>query len=792
VSGYVVDALVGGSPAVPAVGDSSLVTNLNAVMPTFVGDGSTRVIDVGDYISLNAGDILIFRPEESDGSVTITDNNILDTLISGGTLSSISGAYSTANGMTAEEIMLDAGKFVSPEQVPSPEENIPGQVLDSLSIKVFSTYGSGAAPLESFTRLSDGVTRNYKINLPITDFNSVLVYVDKVKKDVVADYEIDFLQNSITLNIAPLLDSVIEIFSVGVGGLGISDYQNFIADGDTTLFLTSANYENTTSIFVTVNGVPTEVSFVDSGELLDVKNRTLVQFALPPAAFSVIKIICLSATVDTDSTGYSIVRVNKQEFIYDGSTRSFDIAEFVNLSRGSILASSIVEVNGTALKGVDSIFRIYDGNNDILLGVDPFEASGAILPANIKVFVNGDLKLLVQDYDYDGITKILILNPEFLNFGDRIKVEVDLRTEYTFVDNNLIIPSSISLSENDIITMTWFSEYPTMDIVSDEFAGGKVNYKLSRVPLDGSYVWAYKNGQRLTKDVDYSVSNPRGVLYLKNSTTTQDLIKIVQFGSDLYKDSSAYEIYKDMLNVNYFRRYSIGAVQLARDLYYYDNEILVTDASSLAEPKITSNKPGIITINGERIAYFHKNGNRLTQLRRGLSGSSIRELHAADSDVNDASDTEALPYKEEQIREDFVSDGSTLLIGPLPFVPTKTAVNNWFKTSIPDENGPCYELEIFVGGRRLRKTSTVLFDESLASTSPEGDRTVEAEFSVDGVSAYVRLTAPPPAGTRITVIKKTGNVWYDRTDSGLSGDKLLINTNAIARTIARKTTKLPE
>lgn len=772
--------------------DSNSVINPNAQMPTFVGDGSTRVIDVGDYISLNAGDTLIFRPEESDGSVTITDNNILDTLISGGTMSSISGAYSTANGMTAEEIMLDAGKFVSPEQVPSPEENIPGQVLDSLSIKVFSTYGSGAAPLESFTRLSDGITRNYKINLPITDFNSVLVYVDKVKKDVVADYEIDFLQNSITLNIAPLLGSVIEIFSVGVGGLGISDYQNFIADGDTTLFLTSANYENTTSVFITVNGVPTDVSFVDSGEILDVKNRTLVQFALPPAAFSVVKIICLSATVDTDSTGYSIVRVNKQEFIYDGSTRSFDVAEFVNLSRGSILASSIVEVNGTALKGVDSIFRIYDGNNDILLGVDPFEASGAILPANIKVFVNGDLKLLVQDYDYDGITKILILNPEFLTLGDRIKVEVDLRTEYIFVDNNLIIPPSISLSENDLITMTWFSEYPAMDIVSDEFVGGKVNYKLSRVPLDGSYVWAYKNGQRLTKDVDYSVSNPRGVLYLKNSTTTQDLIKIVQFGSDLYKDSSAYEIYKDMLNVNYFRRYSIGAVQLARDLYYYDNEILVTDASSLAEPKITSNKPGIITINGERIAYFHKNGNRLTQLRRGLSGSSIRELHAIDSDVNNASDTEALPYKEEQIREDFVSDGSTLLIGPLPFVPTKTTVNNWFKTSIPDENGPCYELEIFVGGRRLRKTSTVLFDESLASTSPEGDRTVEAEFSVDGVSAYVRLTAPPPAGTRITVIKKTGNVWYDRTDSGLSGDKLLINTNAIARTIAQKTTKLPE
>jgi hypothetical protein len=773
--------------------NSSSVINPNAQMPTFVGDGSTRIVEIGQYISLNAGDTLIFRPEDSDGSVTITDNNILDTLVSGGSLAAISGAYSTANGSTVEEILLDAGKFVSPEQVPAPEENIPGQVLDSLSIKVFSTYGSGSTPLESFTRLSDGVTAKFKINLPIVKENSILVYVDKVKKIVDIDYEIDYIDNSITLLPVPPINSVIEIISVGIGGLGILDYQNFVADGETTLFLTSAFYNDTASVFVTVNGEPSEVNFIESSELLDTKNRTLVQFALPPSAFSIIKIIVLSAVADSDSTGYSVIKINKQEFIYDGSTRSLDIDEFVNLSRGSVLASSIVEINGIALKGVDSIFRVYDGTNEnILLGVDPFEASGSILPANIKVFVNGQLKILVQDYDYDGITKILTMNTTFLTIGDKIKVEVDLRAEYSFIDNNLIIAPSIPLVENDIITITWFSEYPTMDIFSDEFVGGKVNYKLATVPLDGSYVWVYKNGERLTKDVDYTVSIPRGVVYLNEQTTTQDSIKIVQFGSDVYRDPSAFELYKDMLNINYFRRYAIGSIRLNKDLFYYENEIVLTDASSLPDPKINFNKPGIITINGERIAYFQKNGNTLSQLRRGLSGSSIREVHAIGSDVNDASDTEALPYTEEQMREDYVSDGSTLLIGPLPFVPNKASITNWFRTTIPEDNGPSFELEVFVGGRRLRKTSTVLFDESLAATSPEGDRTVEAEFSVDGITPFIRLTVPPAAGVRITVIKKTGKVWYDRTDSGLSGDNLLINTNSIARTIAQKTTKLPE
>jgi hypothetical protein len=40
----------------------------------------------------------------------------------------------------------------------------------------------------------------------------------------------------------------------GIGGIGILDYQEFVADGATTLFLTNANYDSTSSIFVTVNG----------------------------------------------------------------------------------------------------------------------------------------------------------------------------------------------------------------------------------------------------------------------------------------------------------------------------------------------------------------------------------------------------------------------------------------------------------------------------------------------------------------------------------------------------------
>jgi hypothetical protein len=64
---------------------------------------------------------------------------------------------------------------------------------------------------------------------------------------------------------------------------------------------------------------------------------------------------------------------------------------------------------------------------------------------------------------------------------------------------------------------------------------------------------------------------------------------------------------------------------------------------------------------------------------------------------------------------------------------------------------------------------------------------------VDGVSPYIRLTTAPAAGTRITVIKRTGNSWYDRgTTTATSGVTLLENSTAISKFIAAKSTQLPE
>jgi len=776
-----------------------------AVMPSFVGNGTTNTINFINpetgklYLQLNNGDTLIFRTIESDGSVTINDVNLVDTNISGGTLSAMGGAYLTATGTRAEEISIDGDKFITPDQVPAPEENVPGQVLDSVSIKVFNTTNTGAAPLQNKVYVSNGIQRIYNIDLEILESKSVVVYVDKIKQNLTGptvDYTLNLISNTVEFVIAPMINSVIEIISIGIGGIEILDYQEFLADGETSLFLTNARFDQTSKVLVTVDGELANTGFINSTPVVDNTESTLIQFGINPAVNQIVKIVCLGASPDADPANLEVIRVNKQVFEFDGSSRSYELDNFVNLSRGSSKSSILVSVNNIQLAGVDTIYEIFDGNNNnIVIGVDPLEPIGNITSGNIRVFVNGNLKRFVIDYVYDGNQNLITIPATSLTIGDEIKIEVDLRTQFTIVGNVLTISNSANLIDGDEIEVTWFSEYPTLDVITDKFTGGRVFYRLSRVPLNVSYLWIYKNGERLSQGTDYRLSLPQGIVYLTVNSTDSDQIKIVQFGTTIRQSPIAYEVYKDMLNVYHFKRFSKQvSVTLATDLYYYDQTIEVTDASNLFIPVPSRNLPGVVIINNERIEYFVKNGNTLGQLRRGSLGTAIAELHIIGSYVVDSSSSETVPYNEEQQRSDFVSDGSSLLIGPLDFIPAKSTVDFYRAVDgIPVDYGQCDELEVFVGGRRLRKKSVSAYNEVLGASSPSADVILEAEFSVDGTSPNIRLTTPVSAGQRITVIKRVGKTWYNRgVNTATTGNTFLGNDTPMIKFIKEKSTELPE
>lgn len=642
-------------------------SNLDAAIPTFIGDGVTSVITVGTYLQLDSGDTLIFRLIDSDGSVSIRDPNLLDTELSGGTLNRFAGgAYATATGLTPEEIIIEGEKFISPDQVPAPEENIPGQVLESLSIKVFSSTLTGALPLETSTVISDGITLEYSIGITVVESKSIIVYVDKNKQVIEQDYSVNFRNNQVIFSVAPPTGSVIEIISFGIGGVSILDYQDFVADGNTTLFLTNANYNDTNLVFVTVNGVQINTEFIDSTGIADTTGKTLIQFGIAPSNGEVVRIISIG--VRNVLAQQPIIRVNQQIETFDGSTRSLPLTNFVNFESVSTLSSMLVEVNNVALQGVDTVYEIYNGdNNQFVLGTDPLELAGVILTPNIEVYVNGQLRTFILDYVYDGVSKIVTIESSILRKGDIVEIINSFRSNYSVSGNNLIINSGVLLNEGDKITITWFDRYDRMRIISDEYTGGKVNYRLFATPLNSSYVWVYKNGIRLTQDFDFSVSLPRGVVFLSVESTLSDTIKIVVFSSAIYKDPSAFEIYKDMLNFYHFKRFELGPIKLTKALTYYDQTIEVNNASLLSAPDKFRNIPGIVFINGEKIEYLGKEGNTLTQLRRGSRGTPIAEMYSVDTDVVDLGPQATIPYQDTQGVEKFDSlqtatvfyDGST-------------------------------------------------------------------------------------------------------------------------------------
>jgi hypothetical protein len=338
---------------------------------------------------------------------------------------------------------------------------------------------------------------------------------------------------------------------------------------------------------------------------------------------------------------------------------------------------------------------------------------------------------------------------------------------------------------------------------------------------------------------------------------------ITVYGSNIRKNPVAYEIHKDMLNVYRYTRFGTDKkITLAKPLYYYDNEIELTDASKLFDPISNRNIPGTVFIAGERINYFSIEGNTLKQLRRGANGSSIADVYAQGTEVADLSVVESLPYNENQDRTDFISTGETtyifngntrefvfndllkvgngnsddvvvkinnlviddyeisitedvatlsigeevsievgdivsinsLLIGMLEYVPARSLRDfSHNRTTIPTRYGLCDEIEVFVGGRRLRKDSLEAYDELLGVDSPLADRVLEAEFSVDNENSYIRVTEPIPAGVRVTVIRRTGSTWYDKGENVASlGKTLWENNSQILRFVTQRSTELPE
>ena len=151
-----------------------------------------------------------FIPFDDDGVLTPTDDRTIDTIVKG-------GLFTSALGHAPSDIVLEGDEFVSPDTSYAPEEAVPGQIFDTVDIKVYTSPESGVPFVSEMNYRGDGSTTTYSIGDYPGTLGSVTVAVDgMVQKgsaldSTVSDYTIDVANKTITFNTAPANASVIKI-----------------------------------------------------------------------------------------------------------------------------------------------------------------------------------------------------------------------------------------------------------------------------------------------------------------------------------------------------------------------------------------------------------------------------------------------------------------------------------------------------------------------------------------------------------------------------------------------------
>ena len=194
-------------------------------------------------------------------------------------------------------------------------------------------------------------------------------------------------------------------------------------------------------------------------------------------------------------------------------------------------------------------------------------------------------------------------------------------------------------------------------------------------------------------------------------------IKVYTKESDV-TTAYAYMQFKDMLNRTHYKRMpAVKQTTLVKALLSTDTSIFVSDASVFTIPDPVANKPGIIEINGERIEFFIKNGNILSQLRRGTLGTGISDYVNLGANVQELGASETVPYTDNTITEQCTKQRNTVvevnstsplyrsygksIVVLLSFIPKK-ATTIWKGVESADivskGFGQCNDIEVFVGG----------------------------------------------------------------------------------------------
>jgi len=751
--------------------------------------------DVGNY-DINPFDNISIGPE----GLPTYDPAILDAIYESeftdpylGTLPAPAYAGDPPTTGPANAVTVAGGAFVDTYSSHAPEELVPGAIFDTLDFRVFTT--PGADWLGDGHGFDIGV-----INYEYVDADAELGFGDQVDMLVMImvynistgiqltediQYEVDWVAQTLRIIDGAAAGDVISIQIYGLGGGNQLFRQAYTGAQPSNTITVPVQTSLISEFAIFINGDPTtNFTFLASGDF-----ATQIVFGQTLTASDYVAVTALQ----TGSGSWS-APVQQYE-VGDGITLIFPLA---NSLQGTNPANIIVEVNGRRVRPAEGVEHIADGSSlQYYLPTRGGYNQALIADNEVSVYLDGEPLIQTVDYEVDpyvpGQDRTITLT-DLPAAGSRILISVNHAADYYISSTNLIFRPSSSILPlfGDIITITTFNDTSQQDILTQVFQGPTTTgilisegydttlydeatvsgtpgsydfatgsqiqtneFDTGRVITDASRLEVTLNGFYLDVGQGF-VTDGTKVILLGTVIGSAEVVSITSYTQSVTPNAIAFRIFQDMRGMqSTYRITPETSTVLTQGLAPQADVIYVADASRLSEPNLPQGIFGLVTVNGERIAYRARDtvNNTVSGLRRGTAGTAAAE-HAAGSAVYDIGLGNLLPaeYQDRTVFDNFLADGNTVL-----FVAEDITISDLDSTELVEA------VEVYVGG--ILQT---------------GGYTVTGSDPVTVVFATA-----PLSGYQVSIRVRRGESWYQPGINTASDGVPLQETNTLAARFIR-------
>lgn len=579
-------------------------------------------------------------------------------------------------GTRVTDINVDGGAFVDAYESHAPEELVPGIVFDTLDMRVYTTPGEDKTGDGHGAQL--GSYRSYlNTNYPIISFAGLLQYTTTVivwnmtqgtNLTPGIDFQIDWVNETVTIA-GGTNNDIIDVVAVGIGGGNQLLNQSYLGTqvGDTIVipFPPSMIYE----MVVWVNGVVIDTySYAALGV-----NGTQITFDSVYGPTDRINLSVLGYATSGTTHSYSVPE--GQLWIADGSLT----VPLINSLQGTNPANIVVYRNGERARPSEGARYIADGLETVFdLPVNGGYPQELIADNDVSVYVDNIPLILGVGFTvnpWDGSSDRSVTLTVAPSAGSIVLLSVRTAAQYYVKSGQLEFRPSQGLSPQagDIISIITWNDTSEQDILTQVFVGpqttgsyiqqtydstafdeadfpdtpGSFDFSLGiqvqvnrfdtgRVITDKNRLLVTLNGRSLFENYGFEVDG--SVVVITGSLIgNADVVAITTFTNSTVPDATAFRIFQDMRGLQNAYSITLGTTtRLVQDLALTDDVIYVEDASNLSQPNLVNGVFGLITINGERIAYRDRDtiNNTVSGLRRGTAGTGAA-THVAGAYVYD-------------------------------------------------------------------------------------------------------------------------------------------------------------